>query len=655
MRSIIAIAILSILTPKFTSAQTLFSYGGHEVSVQEFKRVYEKNNIQKKVDYSASAINDYLKLYSLFKMKVKEAEALHLDTVVAISRELDNYRKQLAKNYLTDAEVTNRLVVETYNRMKEEIKVAHILVSVLNSATPEDTLKAYKKVDSIYNALMGKKKADFAATAKVLSDDKGSATSGGEIGYITALQTIYSFENVAYATPLGAISKPFRSIFGYHIVKVLDRRPTQGEIQVAQILLATPKSKGEDGVREANVKADSIVNALKAGADFAAMVQTFSEDKYSIKDNGVLAPFSAGKMVPAFENAAFALKNIGDIAAPVQTEYGIHIIKLINKTPLKPLDSLRDVLKRKVENDSRGTYARESYMNKVKSANGFKEYAVNVDEVINALNKIVDTGKNANSFQATNYTSMTKPVFELASKTYSQHDLISYIEMITRGRLNGPKNAVVRDIYTMYANAIVNDFQEHKLVEDNADFRVLMQEYKDGVYLFELMDRMVWSKASKDSLGLELFYKDMPNKYTWAPGFSGTLYKFDSLSNANKALAILKKKNTTDEDIVKAVNTEVNPNAVIIQTSTFEFDKYAFIPKDQILSGKLTKIFNNDGKYYIIKTKTRFDAPQAKTLNESRGYVVAAYQDYLEKQWNESLRAKYPMQINESVLQSLIK
>jgi len=250
---------------------------------------------------------------------------------------------------------------------------------------------------------------------------------------------------------------------------------------------------------------------------------------------------------------------------------------------------------------------------------------------------------------------MTKPVFELASKTYSQHDLISYIEMITRGRLNGPKNAVVRDIYTMYANAIVNDFQEHKLVEDNADFRILMQEYKDGVYLFELMDRMVWSKASKDSLGLELFYKDMPNKYTWAPGFSGTLYKFDSLSNANKALAILKKKNTTDEDIVKAVNTEVNPNAVIIQTSTFEFDKYAFIPKDQILSGKLTKIFNNDGKYYIIKTKTRFDAPQAKTLNESRGYVVAAYQDYLEKQWNESLRAKYPMQINESVLQSLIK
>ena len=385
------------------------------------------------------------------------------------------------------------------------------------------------------------------------------------------------------------------------------------------------------------------------------MVQTFSEDKYSIKDNGVLAPFSAGKMVPAFENAAFALKNIGDIAAPVQTEYGIHIIKLINKTPLKPLDSLRDVLKRKVENDSRGTYARESYMNKVKSANGFKEYAVNVDEVINALNKIVDTGKNANAFQATNYTSMTKPVFELSSKTYTQHDLITYIEMVTRGRLNGPKNAVVRDIYTMYANAIVNDFQEHKLVEENADFRILMQEYKDGVYLFELMDRMVWSKASKDSLGLASFYKDMPNKYTWAPGFSGTLYKFDSLSSANTALAILKKKNTTDEDVVKAVNTEANPNAVSIQTSTFEFDKYAFIPKDQILSGKLTKIINKEGKYYIVKTSTRFDAPQAKSLNESRGYVVAAYQDYLEKQWNESLRAKYPLQINESVLQSLIK
>ena len=483
MRSIIAIAILSILTPTFTNAQTLFTYGGNEVSVQEFKRVYEKNNIQKKVDYSASAINDYLKLYSLFKMKVKEAEALHLDTVIAISRELDNYRKQLAKNYLTDAEVTNRLVTETYNRMKEEIKVAHILVSVLNSASPEDTLKAYKKADSIYNALVGKKKVDFAATAKALSDDKGSAASGGEIGYITALQTIYAFENVAYATPVATLSKPFRTIFGYHIIKVLDRRATQGEIQVAQILLTTPKSKGEDGVREAKVKADSIINALKAGADFSALVQAYSEDKFSLKDNGVLAPFTAGKMVPAFENAAFALKNIGDIAAPIQTDYGIHIIKLISKTPLKPLDSLRDVLKRKVENDSRGTFARESYMNKIKNANGFKEYAANVDEVITALNKIVDTGKNANAFQASSYTVMTKPVFELASKAYSQHDLISYIEMVTRGRLNGPKNAVVRDIYTMYANAIVNDFQEHKLIEENADFRILMQEYKDGVYL----------------------------------------------------------------------------------------------------------------------------------------------------------------------------
>jgi len=655
MRSIIAIAILSILTPKFSNAQALFTYGGNEVSVQEFKRVYEKNNIQKKVDYSESAINDYLKLYSLFKMKVKEAEALHLDTVIAISRELDNYRKQLAKNYLTDAEVTNRLVVETYNRMKEEVKVAHILISVLNSASPEDTLKAFKKADSIYNTLVGKKKIDFAATAKVLSDDKGSATSGGEIGYITALQTIYTFENVAYATPLGLISKPFRTIFGYHIVKVLDRRATQGEIQVAQILLSTPKSKGEDGVREAKVKADSIINALKVGADFSALVQAYSEDKYSLKDNGVLAPFTAGKMVPAFENAAFALKNIGDIATPVQTDYGIHIIKLINKTPLKPLDSLRDVLKRKVENDSRGTFARESYMNKVKAANGFKEYALHVDEVINALSKIVDTGKNANAFKASNYNTMVKPVFELSSKAYTQHDLISYIEMVTRGRLNGPKNAVVRDIYTMYANAIVNDFQEHKLIEENADFRILMQEYKDGVYLFELMDRMVWSKASKDSVGLNAFYKDMPNKYTWAPGFAGTLYKFDSLASSNTALAILKKKNTTDEDVVKAINTETNPNAVSIQTSTFEFDKFAFLPKDQILTGKLTKVFSHEGKYYIVKTKSRFDAPMPKSLNESRGYVVAAYQDYLEKQWNESLKAKYPMLINESVFKSLIK
>lgn len=636
-------------------AQTLFTYGNNAVSKEEFLRVYQKNSINKKVDFSEPALREYFDLYSLFRMKVKEAELQHLDTLASIDNELSNYRKQLAKNYLTDDKVRTALIREAYDRSKEEVEVAHILIFSSQMSVSTDTVEPYRKADSIYNAIV-KKKADFETLAKKYSDDKASAVNGGNIGYITALQTVYPFENAAYSTPVGKLSAPFRSQFGYHIIKVLNRRPARGEIKVAQILIAAPKSKGAEGLDAARKRMDSVQRDLKAGASFESLVKKYSDDKYTVNDDGVLPVFGVGKMTPAFESAAYALKNPGDVSGPVQTDYGLHLIKLIEKYPVKPYDSVEGQLKRQVEADSRSQVAHEAFFNKIKQKNGFKEYRANFDALNQKLTSIPDTGKNANTFKASDYKNMNQPLFELGGKQYSQSDFVTYAEGVTRGRIMGPKQAVVKDIYNMYVTSVVNDVEEHKLEDEQPEFRNMMREYKDGIMLFELMDRNVWGKASKDTTGLRAFYETRKGKYLWEPGFTGAVYHFKNDKALKQGQKLLAQKDLKDEDIIKKMNSDTLPDAVTIQRGHYEFSKFNEVPKATIVAGKITEPKkNNDGSYTVVKVNEVFNEPTPKSLEDARGYAVAEYQDYLEKQWNDQMRKKYPVKLNEEVFKSMVK
>jgi peptidyl-prolyl cis-trans isomerase SurA len=633
------------------SAQTLFSYGGSPVSKEEFLRVYQKNTLNKQPDYSEAALKEYLDLYSLFRMKVAEAEKQHLDTVGAIQTELNNYRKQLAKNYLTDEEVTNKMVHEAYDRMKEEVHVAHILI--MNPLTA-DTVAAYRKIDSIYQQIQ--KGADFGTLAKQFSDDRGSKETGGDVGYITALQTVYPFENAVYATPVGKMSAPFRTQFGYHIVKVISRRASRGEVKVAQIMITTPKSKGDAGNEAALKRMDTIKAELKKGVPFEELAKKYSEDKFSVNEGGVLPQFGGGKMVPAFEEAAFALKKPGDISQPVKTDYGYHLIKLIDRYPMKPFDSLQAGLKRKVENDSRAQTAKDYYFEKVKGKNGYKEYKDNMEELLAKVAKIPDTGKMANSFKASDYKSMNKTLFTLAGKNYTQSDFMNFAEGFAHGRLNGPKRPLLGDIYKNYVNTVVNDLEEHKLVEENKDFKILMDEYRSGIMLFELMDRNVWTKASKDTVGLRNFYNTNKSKYMWEAGFAGAVYKFKDETSMNEGKKLLADKTLKDEDIVKKLNTSASADAVNIQRGHFEFKTFKDVPQSDLADGKITNgVKTSDGKYTVVKVEKVYNAPTNKTLEEARGYVVAEYQDYLEKQWNDQMRKKYPMKLNDDTFKSMVK
>ncbi|RYE24413.1 MAG: hypothetical protein EOP51_07505 [Sphingobacteriales bacterium] len=585
-------------------------------------------------------------------MKVKEAELQKIDTMASIQQDLDNYRRQIAKGYLTDEQVVNKLMMEAYDRMKQEVHVAHIVIAVPN--TSNDTTAAYARIDSVYKALT-KGKADFAAVAKSVSDDKGTKDNGGDVGYITSLQTIYAFENAAYNTPVGKISEPFRTQLGYHIVKVLDKRAAQGEVKVAQVLIEVKKSQGDEGVSQARKRVDSVQADLKKGVSFDDIVAKYSDDRFTKKDNGVMPAFGVGKMDAAFEKAAFGLKNPGDVSAPVQTDYGFHIIKLISKTTLKPYDSLKTYLTRKVNNDGRAQVAKEAFFNKIKSKNGFKEYQANIDEVINQMAAIPDTGKNANKLDANTFKGMTKPVFTLGGTNYTQADFVAYADRLTNGRFSGPKKAVGNDLYKLFVTATVNDIEEHRLAETQPEFKALMTEYKDGIMLFELMDRSVWGKASKDTTGLKKFYESHKDNYKWDPGFVGSVYRFRDEEQMKKGTELM-KKSTSDEDILKQMNKASVPDAALIQKGHFEFSKFNEVPQSAIKSKSTTQpIKNADGSYIVVKADEVFTAPTPKSMNDARGYVIAEYQDYLEKEWNAEMRKKYPVKVEEGTFKTMVK
>lgn len=648
--SLVAISVTSAWT------QTLFTYGNNEVDKKDFVRIYEKNSINKKPDYSQKALQEYLDLYSLFRMKVKEAEVKKIDTLQTIQSELDNYRKQLAKNYFTDEKVNEQLLREAYGRMKQDIRVAHILIMSSPMAMSKDTVAPYQKIDSIYNAIANKG-ADFAAMAKKYSQDLGSKDAGGDIGYVTALQTVYEFENAAYNTPVGNVSKPFRTRFGYHIVKVLDKRDAMGTIQVQQILLATTATKGDNAETEAKKHVDEIFAALKKGASFESLVKKYSDDKFSNSNDGVLDPFTVGQMVPDFEKAAMSLKKKGDIyPKAIKTDYGYHIIRLVKKEPIKPFDSIRKGLDKQIAKDSRAEIARDVFFDGVKKKNNYKEYPANVEEVTQKLLQLPDTGANTGMFSLDALGNLDKPVFEIKGQKYLQSDMMAFAMSLTRGKIVGPKERFMKDLFRHYSNTVVQDVEEHNLVEDNPEFRMLMQEYRDGIMLFELMNNNVWSRASKDTTGLKIFYNNNSKKYQWTAGYRGAIYKFKNEAAMKAGMKVLNKKSFNDEDLMKAVNNDTMPDGVTIERGYFEFANSKDFKQADVVKGKPSAAKKkDDGTYHVAYAEDVFANGTTKTLDEARGYVVADYQDYLEKKWNKELRDKYPVKVNEKVFSSLVK
>ena len=626
-------------------AQTLFTVGNKAVSKDEFLRAYKKNNPSGKIDYSEKAVNDYLNLYAAYKSKVAEAEALKIDTIATVKSEIYSYKTQLAKNYLTDSNAVKKLVDEAYTRMQEDREVAHILINVRPG---EDSLVAKQMMDSLYNQI-NTGKITFEEAAKRYSQDQGSVNNGGNIGWMTALQIVYPFENMAYNTQKGKISKVFRSPYGYHILKVINTRANRGQLEVAQILI-TKSNDVKIQAQQLN-KVREISTGLAAGKKFEDLVAQYSEDEYSKNVNGVLPVFGAGKMTPEFEEAAYSLKNAGDVSAPINTEYGTHFIKLIKKLPLKPLVEIRPSLTRQVENDGRMSAIKDANEIKVRKELKYVGYPQNLDALIKGL----PDDWNKKTFEASEFSNAKAPLFSIDGKNYSQYDFMSYTEQLTRGRVNGNVNIALRDIYKMYENKLINDAQVSKLEASNKEFGSLFTEYREGVLLFDLMDKNVWGKASKDNDGLYKYYQDHPQEFVWKPGFEGTIY----ISKNESALKQIQSKlnaGESTEDALNNIDIARDAAPVYKQVGRFEFDAYPKFTKSEFIPKKVTSLKSADeaGQMMVFVDKIHPQAEQREYI-DARGVVTSKYQEYLEKQWMEQLSQKYPLKVNKAVLQTIIK
>lgn len=643
----ISIPVPQVILESAQNDPILFTIGGEPVMLSEFQYVYNKNNAHAPDAYTLKSLEEYLQLYINFRLKVREALELKMDTISSIKKELATYRQQLAKSYLYDREVTERLIEEAYERMQKEIRASHILISIDESGLPADTLEAYKKALDIRKRLL--KGEDFATLARQFSADPSAKNNGGDIGYFTVFQTVYPFESAAYQLKTGEISMPVRTKFGYHIIKVTDIRPARGKMKAAHILLKLPLNATPEQEKALLEKAEQVYHeATVDGVPFEKLVEKYSEDRQTNKKGGVLPEFGIGKMVQEFETAAFSLEKDGDISRPVKTEYGYHIIKRLSLEPLPSFEQAKNELKKKVERDSRSAIAKHHMVEKIKKEYGFVEYPKAKEALFKRIGDKLLEGK----FAMENKTGLSEPLFTLAGKPYTQLDFVNFLEEKQKKKRTEAPLKVFNDFYTLFVEESCLAYEESQLERKYPDFKNLMKEYHDGILLFELTDTKVWSKAVSDTNGLKSFQETIKNKYMWGERADAEIYHL-SPDIAKAARKLIVKGKMSVGEIAAKFNTG-GTEKVKFETGKFEKGQNELIDKMPWMPGVSKNITNNDQTVTIVKIKSILPATP-KSLNEVRGFVISDYQEYLEKAWIEELKNKYPVAVVPGVLNRLVK
>ncbi len=627
----------------------LFYFGENSVTLDEFDYVYRKNNLSDDNAYSRKSLEEYLDLYINFRLKVKEAESLGLDTLKSIRDELSGYRNQLAKSYMQDRDVSEQLLQEAYERMKFEVRAAHILFNIEGSGLPADTLKAFNLANDVRKRIL--KGENFEKLAAQFSSDPSVKDNGGDIGYFTVLQTVYPFETAAYTTQPGQISLPVRTRFGYHLVKVIDKREAQGKINVAHILMKFPENKPTpEHEAEAKSKAEGLVKRIKDGESFEELARKFSDDKISAGKGGVLPEFGTGKMVMEFEKAAFSLKKDGDISEPVRTDFGYHIIKRISKPALTSYDEAKIDLKKRIERDTRSALATHVLVDRVKKENNFKEFPKNKEALYKKIQKDLENPK----FNLADKKSLDKPLFELAGRPYTQLQFVEFVENQQSRKREDSAYKMYEDLYEKFVEKSSLDYQDSRLEFRYPEFKALMQEYRDGTLLFALTDQKVWSKALQDTTGLKAFHESNKNKYLWDQRLRAVIFTAKDEKTAKAARKLATKGKLDTSGILEKANAKSAEPLLTSQENIFEKGQQQLIDKIEWKAGVSENFTNPDNTISFVQVKSVIP-PTPKTLDEARGFIVSDYQEFLEKEWIKELRQKYPVKVNNDVFSKLIK
>lgn len=625
------------------SSQTLFTYGNNSVDAKDFLRAFNKNNAAPASE-RAKAISEYLELYIKSRLKIQEAFDRKYDTLPYIKNEVGNLRTQIAEGYMTDPAMQERMVNEAFQRSQKDIHVAHIFISFRNATGAMDTIAAANKKDEIGQRL--KKGDDFLLVAQQASDDVAAKNNKGDLGYITVFTLPYEFENVIYSTPVGKYSTAVRSKIGWHIFKNLGERKAVGKIKAQQILLAIPPNADDAVKKQIAARADSLYKRIMAGDNFNHLAAAFSNDYVSGNAGGLMPDISVGQYDPVFESVLWSLAKDNAVSKPFQTTHGWHIVKRLSLKPVvadaNDKVNRQDLLQR-IMGDSRWQASRDFIYNQVNSKAGFKRYSYNDEAVWNMTDSVLDQKP---MLPIGRTIIATTPMFSIGDSVYNATHWVNYANTY-RFRQDGSgakPHSQVRDEWERFA--IVNYFKDH-LEYFNDDFRYQMGEFRDGNLFFEIMQQEVWNKAQTDTVALLALYEKNKATYLWKQSADAVIF-FCSDETIAKAVNEQVKKKPADWKKIAEQYTE----KIIADSSRFEWEQIPSLGKTvpkagMITAPELNKTDNTASFAYIINVYTK---PLQRTFNEARGLVISDYQTILEQKFDEMLKKKYPVVIDQKVL-----
>ena len=619
----------------------IMKINGNEILKSEFEYIYNKNSQQQTSEQKS--LEEYVDLFVNFKLKVFAAEKQGLDTVQTFVNELEGYRKQLAKPYLTDSKIEDRLAFEAYERLKENVEVSHILLRVQPNATPEQEKEVYNKLIDYKRQIEAG--ANFNELAFEVSEDPSAKSNKGALGYISGFMTVYPFECAAYNTPVGKMSEPVKTSFGYHLVYVTNRRKDNGEVLTQHIMKMLDRNCSDEEMKNAEKEMNEIYAKLQKGERFDELAVKYSDDKGSARDGGKLPWFGAGRMVPDFEKQAFALKNTNDYSKPFKSPYGWHIVKLIDRRDLADFEDKKDEIYKRIKRDERAAKGQDLFISGLKS-----QY--NVSCTTDNAEKLESAFKECGRFDSLYFEKTKGYDFELvkiAGNSYTTCDFNDFVKTnkaLKSTANNNPFDEKVKE----YVDYQVLKYEESQLDKKYPDYRNLMREYRDGILLFEISNKEVWNKASADETGLAKFFKKNKKKYTWEkPHFKGLLIECKTAEAFDKAKMIT--EGIDNDSIIKILPAEMNNDSVRV----VRIKKGLFAPGDNKVVDALE--LNKENQY---KDKTYPEAflkgvvmAQPESYEDVKGLVTSDYQNHLDKEWIKKLRKKSKIEINKDVLKTV--
>ena len=640
-----------LIAPIFLVAQSkevLFTIDNHPYYTDEFVRVYNKN-LDLVKDDSQKDLDKYLELFLGYKLKVEKANKVGLQNGTAYQNELKSYRNQLSKNYLNDSKVTNELVHEAYDRLQQEVRASHILVLVEEGASPQDTLKAFNKMMDIRKRLDAGE--DFIKVAQQFSEDPSVKENNGDLGYFSAFRMVYPFENAAFNTKVGQVSKPFRTRFGYHIVKVVDKRKNRGEVTVAHIMILKPNKSDEGQQEKAKATIDDIYKKIQQGESFESLAQQFSEDKSSAGKGGVLQRFGSGQLSSEeFENVAFGLIDKNQISAPFQSQFGWHIVKLIEKHPVRSFDEMKAELEDKIRKDERSLLITNSLAKKMRAKYTFTKDAKLIAKIKGLVNDnfYSQTWEIPAKFNDANNVILTIN----KDRKLSAKGFLDFIASKQKSNITTrPVAKLVDELFEKFVDEQLMSYYNDNLENEFSEFKNVMEEYRDGLLLFDLMEKEIWNRAKNDTIGLNDYFKNNITNYQWKKRFSVDILSSTDSKVIEKAQKYLKKGKSLD--YIKAQLNKDGKINVMSKSGMYEED-YDVLSEYKNLSKGVSNVVTKDKYFFVVNVLDEKPAG-AKELSECKGKVISDYQQYLESNWVNELKKEFNIAINQEVFEKVKK